>query len=237
MRFASCMLQAVVGMALLLGAWWAGTALLKVGQARSYVLPGPDAVARKVMDLIATDAFMQHVWASLSVLAYGLVPAVLVGVGIGTAAGITQTGRWILGSLVVMLAACPLVALFPVLIMWQGVGTTANAIMVFIASTFAVANVVMIRWPGSSMGGARATGVSHGKATAMVAALRIGLLYGVIALVVAEFTTSRNGLAYYVLMSMQMLDTTQSLAAVLILLVPTAIVGIILQATEEQLAT
>src|SRR5262249_10886600 len=92
MRFVTILLQAILGTAVLAGAWWAGTHLLQAGQARAYMLPGPETVAAKVMELAAADAFLQHAWASLTILMYGLTPALLIGIGLGAAAGASSAG-------------------------------------------------------------------------------------------------------------------------------------------------
>src|SRR2546423_13110984 len=118
MRFVNTLLQAILGTAILAGAWWAGTSVLLAGQARPYMLPGPEVVAARVMEFLTADAFLNHVWASLTILMYGLLPALLVGVIIGAAAGGSSAGRWLIGPLAVTDAAVPLVALMPVVVPW-----------------------------------------------------------------------------------------------------------------------
>jgi len=245
MRFVTILLQAILGTAVLAGAWWAGTHLLQAGQARAYMLPGPETVAAKVMELAAADAFLQHAWASLTILMYGLTPALLIGIGLGAAAGASSAGRWLFGSFVVTIAAVPLVALLPVLTLWLGQSVAAKVWLVLLVAMFPAANAVMVRWPkpprlqlddaGFEERTAARRGIA-GRASAIVAGLRVGLIFGVSALVVGELVGSNNGVGYFVVMSTSMFNTADAMAALLVILVPTMAVGIILQAIEEQLA-
>jgi ABC-type nitrate/sulfonate/bicarbonate transport system permease component len=245
MRFVNTLLQAALGTAILAGAWWASTSMLQAGQARPYMLPGPETVAAKVIELIQADAFQQHIWASLAILIYGLLPALFVGVAIGAGAGASSAGRWLFGPLVLTIGAAPLVALLPVLTLWLGQSAASKAWLVFLAAMFPAANAVMVRWPkhhglrmetsGFEERAAARQG-SAGRAAAIFAGLRIGVIFGVTALVVAELVASNSGLGYFVAMSTSMFNTADAMAALLVIIVPTMVVGVLLQAIEEQLA-
>ena len=75
-----------------------------------------------------------------------------------------------------------------------------------------------------------------GRTVAIIAGLRLGLLFGVSALIVAELVASNSGLGYFVAMSTSMFNTADAMAALLVMIVPTMAMGVILQAIEEQLA-
>jgi ABC-type nitrate/sulfonate/bicarbonate transport system permease component len=245
MRFVNTLLQAILGTAILTGAWWAGTSMLLAGQARPYMLPGPETVAAKVMEFIAADAFLQHAWASLTILMYGLLPALLIGVLLGAAAGASSAGRWLFGPLVLTIAAAPLVALLPVLTLWLGQSVASKIWLVLLAALFPAANAVMVRWPRHGGRRLEASGFEEratarkgtaGRAAAIFGGLRIGVIFGVSALVVAELVASNSGLGYFIAMSTSMFNTADALAALLVIIVPTTVVGVLLQAIEEQLA-
>ena len=245
MRFVNTLLQAILGTALLAGAWWASTTMLQAGQARPYMLPGPEAVAAKVLEFSQADAFLQHVWASLTILAYGLVPALFIGVIIGAIAGASAAGRWLFGPLVITIGAAPLVALLPVLNLWLGHSVAEKAWIVLLVAMFPAANAVMARWPKHHRLRMEESGFeeraavrqgSAGRAAAIIAGLRIGVIFGVTALVVAELVAADSGLGYFITMSRQMFNTADAMAALLVIIVPTMTVGVFLQAIEEQWA-
>src|SRR6516225_4017168 len=100
MRFIGALLRGIIGVAVLGAAWWGVAAAEWLPP---NLLPGPVEVANKARDLIAADAFLQHAWASLDVLLYGLLPALVLGILIGILAGGSAGGRWLFGPFAIRL--------------------------------------------------------------------------------------------------------------------------------------
>jgi NitT/TauT family transport system permease protein len=248
MRFVSTLLQAIIGFAILTVAWGLGGSLAQASRASPQLFPGPAAVAEKVMELIATDSFQQHIWSSLTVLLYGLAPALVLALLIGIACGASGVARWLLGPLVITIAAAPVVALLPLLVVWLGLSMTPKIVLVFLAAMFPAANTILARWPKrraaaaddmDPLDEARPMSPAYrapSRVAAVAAGLRIGVLLGVTALVVTEITGSNSGLGYFVVMSGSLFNTAEAMAAALVILVPTMAIGVFLQAIEEQLA-
>jgi NitT/TauT family transport system permease protein len=248
MRFVSTLLQAIIGFAILTVAWGLGGSLAQASRASPQLFPGPAAVAEKVMELIATDTFQQHIWSSLTVLLYGLAPALVLALLIGIACGASGVARWLLGPLVITIAAAPVVALLPLLVVWFSLSMTPKIVLVFLVAMFPAANTILARWPKRHAAAAddmdplddtRPTSGMHrppSRVAAIAAGLRIGVLLGVTALVVTEITGSNSGLGYFVVMSGSLFNTAEAMAAALVILVPTMAIGVFLQAIEEQLA-
>ena len=125
------------------------------------------------------------------------------------------------------------------LILWFGLTIAPKIVLVFLVAAFSAADTTMTLWPKRYAGpplrhGEETSG--PGAAHAVVAGLRLGVILGVGVLVVAELAASNTGLGYFVLMSGQMFNTTDALAAALVIILPTVGVGAFLQAIEEQLA-
>src|SRR5436190_1899533 len=220
MRFVSTLLQAVLGFAIVTLAWAIGGAMAQASRVSPQFLPGPEAVVSKVMELMEAESFQQHVWASLTVLLYGLVPALLLGIVIGAAAGSSPLARWLLGPLVVTIAAAPLVALLPMLVLWLGLTIVPKIVLVFLTALFSAANTVLVRWPKRRPQRPEPDGFHEppaarerapGRASAIFAGLRVGVLLGVSALVVVELIASNSGLGYFIAMSGQMFSTTEAM--------------------------
>jgi NitT/TauT family transport system permease protein len=210
MRFVSTLLQAVLGFAIVTLAWGIGASMAQASRASPQFLPGPEAVVSKLMELI------------------------------GAAAGASTPARWLLGPLVVTIAAAPLVALLPMLVLWLGLSIMPKIVLVFLVALFSAANTVLVRWPKRDpdrMDENTAAGEhAPGRASAIFAGLRVGVVLGVSALVVVELIASNTGVGYFVAMSGAMFNTAEAMAAVLLIVVPTVAVGVFLQAIEEQLA-
>jgi ABC-type nitrate/sulfonate/bicarbonate transport system permease component len=241
MRFIGTLLQAVIGLAIVAAAWWFASSMeLRTG---SLALPGPEPVARKALELLNAGAFQEHVWASLTALLYGLAPALAAGILIGSLSGASGGVRWVLfGPVTMVLAAAPLVVLLPLLVLWLGLDLTPKVVLVFLVGTFSTANTIMALWPKRpalalvSPGAPKVSRPGPSPAHAIFAGLRIGVILGVTALVVGELALTKTGLGSFVVMSGSMFNTTDALAAALVIILPTVAVGVLLQAIEEQLA-
>ncbi|MEA2904474.1 MAG: putative hydroxymethylpyrimidine transport system permease protein [Alphaproteobacteria bacterium] len=141
--FARTLLEAVIGLVALALAWLIAAWLVAVN-GHPMFLPSPLVVIPKAIELCATEAFRQHVWVSVATFGQGFVPAVLVGIALGAAVSLSNGLRWLLGPLVVVLAAAPVIAFAPVLILWLGVGMESKALLVFLMVAFPVANTVAL---------------------------------------------------------------------------------------------
>lgn len=239
MRFVETLLQAAIGFAIVAVAWW-----LAAWRVDTLLLPGPVAVTSKALELLSADAFREHMWASLTVLLFGLAPALALGLLIGALAGASTVMRWLLiGPVTLAVAAAPLVALVPLLTLSLGLGVTTKVVLVFLVAAFSTANTVMALWPRRAAlkivapsGTPKIVRPGPGPGQAIFAGLRIGVLLGVTALVVGELAASNTGLATFVANSAQSFNATDAFAAALLIIVPTVAVGVLLQGIEEQLS-
>jgi len=142
------------------------------------------------------------------------------------------------------------VALLPLLVVWFSLSMTPKIVLVFLVAMFPAANTILARWPKRRAAASdmdvdpldetRPLSAMHrppSRVAAIAAGLRIGVLFGVTALVVTEITGSNSGLGYFVVMSGSLFNTAEAMAAALVILVPTMAIGVFLQAIEEQLGS
>jgi ABC-type nitrate/sulfonate/bicarbonate transport system permease component len=235
--FIRTLLQAIIGLALV-GVIWLIAAIVLDDPIR---LPMPGAALAKAIELAASEDYFRHIEESGTALVFGLTPALLAGVLLGILARVSSGMRWLIGPFAVALAAAPLVALVPAFVLWWGLTITTKAVAVFVVALFASMNMVMV-----SAGAKRhyAAGPDEepvkaeggGTARAIFCGLRIGVAFGVTALIVCEFMASTRGVGYFIMNSASTFETTSMMAGVILVLVPTVLVVALLQAIEEQIA-
>ena len=140
MRVLYVVLQAIIGLAIIAVAWIAASVVIQDANK----LPALGTVVNRAIELATSDGYREHIDASTSVLLMGLLPAVAGGILFGIIAGVSPVFRWLLGPLFVALAAVPLIALMPLLLLWFGLGPILTATAVAIITVFPVANAVMM---------------------------------------------------------------------------------------------
>jgi ABC-type nitrate/sulfonate/bicarbonate transport system permease component len=216
--FLRILVYTLVGLALI-AVTWQVAALLIDSPTR---LPAMTVVVAKALALAQSADYMRHASDSATALLYGLLPAVIGGILLGMMADASAGIRLLIGPLAVTLGAAPLVALLPMFVAWWGLTMTMKAGIVGVAAGFPVMNAVMVAAGEKS----RTVAILHG--------LRLGVVLGVSALIVAEFVAGSRGVGFIIMSSASMFDTTTTLAGIVLVTVPTIAVAALLQAIEAQ---
>jgi ABC-type nitrate/sulfonate/bicarbonate transport system permease component len=216
--FLRILVYTLVGLALI-AVTWQVAALLIDSPTR---LPAMTLVVAKALALAQSADYMRHASDSATALLYGLLPAVIGGILLGMMADASAGIRLLIGPLAVTLGAAPLVALLPMFVAWWGLTMTMKAGIVGVAAGFPVMNAVMVAAGEKS----RTVAILHG--------LRLGVVLGVSALIVAEFVAGSRGVGFVIMSSASLFDTTTTMAGIVLVAVPTIAVAALLQAIEAQ---
>ena len=150
------------------------------------------------------------------------MPAVIGGILLGMMADASAGIRFLVAPLAVTLGAAPLVALLPMFVAWWGLTMGMKAGLVGVAAGFPVMNAVMVAAGEKS----RTVATLHG--------MRLGVVLGVSALIIAEFVAGSRGVGFIIMSSASMFDTVATLAGTVLVAVPTIVVAALLQAIEAQ---
>jgi len=185
-------------------------------------LPAMIVVVNKAVAVAQSADYIRHATDSGTALLYGLLPAVIGGILLGMMADASAGMRLLVGPLAITLGAAPLVALLPMFVAWWGLTIAMKAGLVGVVAGFPVMNAVMVAAGEKS----RTVAILHG--------LRLGVVLGVSALIVAEFVAGSRGVGYVIMSSASMFDTTTTLAGIVLVTVPTIAVAALLQAIEAQ---
>jgi ABC-type nitrate/sulfonate/bicarbonate transport system permease component len=216
--FLRILVYTLVGLALIAVTWQAAAVLIDSPTR----LPAMTVVVAKALALAQSADYMRHASDSATALLYGLLPAVIGGILLGMMADASAGIRLLIGPLAVTLGAAPLIALLPMFVAWWGLTMTMKAGIVGVAAGFPVMNAVMVAAGEKS----RTVAILHG--------LRLGVVLGVSALIVAEFVAGSRGVGFVIMSSASLFDTTTTMAGIVLVTVPTIAVAALLQAIEAQ---
>lgn len=206
-------------------------------------------VVRAGVDLTISGELPYHAWVSFQEFAYGLGLAVVVGIPLGVAVGVSPRVKdyvqpWISG-----LYSTPLIALAPLFILWLGIGLASKIAVVFIMALFPITintTAGIKNTDQALIDVGRAFGYTRQQIfikvllpsalSFIVTGFRLAVGRGIVAVVVAEFFGSRAGLGYLILVSSQSFAMDKLLLAVLVLAF-TGILGLgLVERLERRLA-
>lgn len=195
-------------------------------------LPPPGQVLSKLITIAGPEGFMdatlwQHLAASLLRILTALAAAVLIGIPVGIAMGLSPTIRGILDPLIELYRPVPPLAYLPLMVIWFGIGETSKILLIYLAifapvamSTMAgvrSAKQVRIR-AARALGATRAQVVWHvilpGALPEILTGFRIGLGVGWSTLVAAELIAATRGLGFMVQSAGEFLATDVVLAGI-----------------------
>lgn len=119
----------------ILAVWWTVAALQLISP---LFLPPPGQVLQKLMVIAGPQGFMdatlwQHLAASLTRIVIALLAAVLLGVPVGIAMGLSPTMRGILDPIIELYRPVPPLAYLPLMVIWFGIGETSKILLIYLA--------------------------------------------------------------------------------------------------------
>ncbi|RUU17244.1 ABC transporter permease subunit [Mesorhizobium sp. Primo-B] len=213
-------------------ALWALSARLQL--VSPVFLPSPVAVWNKFIT-VARDGFvdatlLQHAVASLGRVFAALVAAILVGVPVGLAIGISTIGRGIFDPLLEFLRPTPPLAYLPLVIIWFGIGEPSKILVITISMLAPVALSTASGVRGVSqerINAARSLGATQRQVVrhvilpsalpSILTGLRIALGAGWSTLVAAELVAATRGLGFMIQSAAQFLVTDVVVMGILVI--------------------
>lgn len=217
---------------LLVLAAWALSARLQL--VSPVFLPSPAAVWNKFI-VVVSDGFvdatlLQHAVASLGRVFAALVAALLIGVPVGLAIGISTVGRGIFDPLLEFLRPIPPLAYLPLVIIWFGIGEPSKILVIAIAMLAPVALSTASGVRGVSqerINAARSLGATKRQVVrhvilpsalpSILTGLRIALGAGWSTLVAAELVAATRGLGFMIQSAAQFLVTDVVIMGILVI--------------------
>jgi NitT/TauT family transport system permease protein len=176
-------------------------------------LPPPSAIVRAFVETTESGELPRQLLQTAGVLFVGFGLAILSGLAIGTAMGMSPTLRRILSPYVNTFNAMPTIALVPLVIIWLGLGDEAKVFLTWIVSVSTViisTETGVANVPPAFIETARAFGcnkrqifwrvILHAAVPYFVAGIRLALGRALVGVVVAEMFTALTGLGYMIVL-------------------------------------
>lgn len=170
-------------------------------------MPSPWAVTKAFIDLVHTGELAANLGATLRSGAIGLVTGLVIGVPIGLAMATSRLAESFFNPLLQATYALPKTTLIPLLVLWFGVGTASNVVIVAVTSllpivlyTYRGARDVskVVRWSALSMGASRWRVLFDvllpATLPAIFTGLRIALGFAFLVVIACEMIVSNQGI-------------------------------------------
>lgn len=228
----------------LLGTW---EILPSAGFVNRHFLPPLTETLRTTWALLAAKQLQGHILVSLKRIVVGLGAALLVGCPLGLLMGWFRQFETIVDAPLQAGRQISALALFPVFILFFGIGELSKAIIIFWASfwpillntTAGVKNIdpILVR-SARSMGAHRGNLLVHviapAAAPSVFTGIRLGASYAFMVLVAAEMVGANAGLGFLVLNSQETFRIPEMYAAIVTLCLFGLLINHLLLAVEKR---
>jgi NitT/TauT family transport system permease protein len=229
MRSAKPVALGIASFAVILIAWEAG---VRLAWLNPFFTSQPTAIARALADAMRSGELARSVSVSLVEFALGFGAAIAVGLTLGIVAGWFRTVEYALHPFIWFVYSAPLIAFYPLFVLWLGLGTrTVMAISFLLSVTPITVNTIAgisglnpLLLVAARSFGARPHDllwkVALPASLPMIAAgLRLGVGRALTGVVVAELFVPSGGLGSSIAYNAGLLRTTDMLASLAVIVV------------------
>lgn len=191
----------------------------------------PSAIARALVDTVATGELWFFLRSSLVVLTLGLALAIVVGIPLGVVMARRALVEHAIDPYVNALYATPLVAVIPLIVLWLGFEMKAKVVLVFL---FCVFPILINTYQGVKSTDARLIEVARSFCSReaalwrnvilpsavpfIIAGVRLAIGRGLVGMVVAEFYTTITGLGYMIVQYANTFKTDRLFVPIVVLM-------------------
>ncbi len=209
----------------------------------------PSIIGQVLIRELVQGKLIFHMWTSLIELTWGYLLAIVIGIPLGLLMGRYRKFEFSLDPFTMLLYSTPIIALYPLIIIWAGIGKTS---IVIITLLFAVFPIIVNTFTGvqsvdpSLIRAARSFGAKEGQIfykivlpasiPIVIAGLRLGLGRALIGVVIGEMFGGTAGLGYLIAYSGAFFKTANLFASLLIVVLMGIVFTQALKKVEENVA-
>lgn len=225
-------------------AFWQGSVVLF--DIPAYVVPTPTTVATRIYEDLASGLILPHFWITFVEVIVGFAIAVLFGLGLGVAIGLSPAVDRAIYPLLLAFQTIPKVAVAPVLIIWFGYGLHSKAIMAALIAFFPILVNVIAGLKTTDqrrlmlMKSLRARPLQVFMKVRLpsilpylFAGLEVGIVFALIGAIVGEFVGASVGLGSLIIQRQAVIDV----AGVFSILIYLSVMGLLLSLAVKLVAS
>lgn len=213
-------------------------------------ISSPENVFKVCFELFSTRMIYPHLIVSLEEIFIGVFLSIFFGVALGMILGWYEKINLVSSPLIYALYSTPIIAIFPLILIWLGFGIWSKVVIIFLAGFFPIiintTNAVKNLDPdllrlGKSFGASdfdifrKITLPSS--IPFIMSGLRIAIPRCIMGMVVGEFFASNEGLGYLITFYGATFQTSRLLAVVLIIVTISIILTLIIDHLEKRTQT
>ena len=224
---------------------WEGVS--RLGWVSPVLLSSPTRIAAAGYRLLGTGVLQADLAFTLKVFGLSVVVATFAGTGLGLAIGYSPTVYRLLHPFIVAVNSLPKIVLMPLIVLWLGIGMSANVFLGALMASFPVIIstytgvlslerdfVLVARAFGASRPTLLRTIVLPGVTPYLLSGLRVGVNYAMVGVLISEFFASSRGVGYRMVMYMSNFEVEQFFVCLVLVAGFTLLVTGLLHALESR---
>jgi len=222
-------LLGIVSFAVILFLW---ESVVRLGWVNPFFTSQPSAIAATLVRVARSGELWHNLAVSLREFAIGYGASVVVGILAGGLAGRFRTVEYALDPFLWFLYSAPLIAFYPIFVLWFGLGVPTVIVITFLLSVTQIAASTLSGFKNVNPGllrAARSFGATErdllwkvvlpASVPMVIAGLRLGIGRALMGVVVGELFGATAGLGYSISYYGSLLKTTDMIASLVVVVV------------------
>jgi NitT/TauT family transport system permease protein len=219
----------IASFAVILVVW---EAVVRLGWANPFFISQPSAVALSLIQSARSGELWRHLAVSLREFGIGYGASVVIGVLAGALAGRFRTVEYVLDPFLWFLYSAPLIAFYPIFVLWFGLGMPTVIVITFLLSVTQITANTLRGIQGVNpalLRAARSFGATErdllwkvvlpASVPMVIAGLRLGIGRALMGVVVGELFGATAGLGFSIAYYGALLKTTDMIASLVVIVV------------------
>jgi NitT/TauT family transport system permease protein len=206
--------------------------VVRLGWVNPFFISEPSAIAASLLGAARSGELWHNLAVSLREFAIGYGASVVVGILAGALAGRFRTVEYALDPFLWFLYSAPLIAFYPIFVLWFGLGVPTVIVITFLLSVTQIAASTLSGFKNVNPGllrAARSFGATErdllwkvvlpASVPMVIAGLRLGIGRALMGVVVGELFGATAGLGYSISYYGSLLKTTDMIASLVVIVV------------------